>query len=100
MTADVERPDAVGHGRVTVEGVRAIVGGATPHFALQIRDRVKRLIEPLDADDPARREGERAIAQLERLARTGVTSGPVQEHEVPLPSLLLERQHKRSGKPA
>jgi hypothetical protein len=85
-----ERPDrlAPGH-RVTVEDIRELVGPATPHFALQLRDRVARLTEGLTPDDPARLEGERAIAKLERMAREGQTSGHVQEHEVPLPSLQL-----------
>jgi hypothetical protein len=78
-----------GH-RVTVEDIHELVGPATPHFALQLRDRVARLIEGLPADDPARIEGERAIAKLERMAREGQTSGQVQEHELPLPSLQLE----------
>ena len=85
-----ERPDrlAPGH-RVTVEDVRELVGPATPHFALQLRDRVARLIAGLRAGDPARVEGERAIAKLERMARDGQTLGHVQEHELPLPSLQL-----------
>ena len=43
--------------RVTVEDIRALVGAATPHFALQIRDRVRRLIAGLEPDDPARDRG-------------------------------------------
>lgn len=81
---------APGH-RVTVEDVRALVGPATPHFALQIRDRLARLIAGLPPDDPARVEGERGIERLERMAREGQNSGHVQEHEQPLPSLQLER---------
>ncbi len=53
---------------VTVEDIRALAGAATPHFALQVRNRIRRLIDPLPADDPARREGERKIAELEGLA--------------------------------
>lgn len=53
---------------VTAEDVRALVGAATPHFALQVRNRVRRLIEPLPAGHPARLEGERKIAELEDLA--------------------------------
>ena len=85
-----ERPDrlAPDH-RVTVEDVRELVGPATPHFALQLRHRVVRLIGGLPAGDPARVEGERAIAKLERMARDGQTLGHVQEHELPLPSLQL-----------
>jgi hypothetical protein len=76
--------------RVTVEDIQELVGPATPHFALQLRDRVARLIEDLPADDPVRLEGERAIAKLEQMARDGQTAGHVQEHELPLPSLKLE----------
>jgi hypothetical protein len=87
-----ERPDRLAPGRrVTVDDIRELVGPATPHFALQIRDRVARLVEGLEGTDPARLEGERAIARLERLAGEGQASGHVQEHEQPLPSLRLER---------
>ncbi|HWB70063.1 MAG TPA: hypothetical protein VG518_08795 [Solirubrobacterales bacterium] len=58
---------AGGH-RVTPEDVRALAGASTPHFALQVRNRIRRLIEPLEAADPARAEGERKIAELEELA--------------------------------
>jgi hypothetical protein len=86
-----ERPDrlAAGH-RVTVDDVRELVGPATPHFALQIRDRLARLIADLPPDDPARMEGELAIARLERIAHEGQGEGHVQEREQPLPSLRLD----------
>lgn len=53
---------------VTAEDIRALAGASTPHFALQVRNRIRRLIAPLAADDPARLEGERKIAELEDLA--------------------------------
>jgi hypothetical protein len=53
---------------VTVEDVRALTGAATPHFALQVRNRVRRLIEPLPDGNPAKAVGEREIARLEDLA--------------------------------
>jgi hypothetical protein len=53
---------------VSPEEIRALVGASTPHFALQVRNRVRRLIEPLAPDHPARLEGERQIAKLEDLA--------------------------------
>jgi hypothetical protein len=90
--SDAESPELLApEHRVTVEDIRALVGPATPHFALQIRDRVRRLIADLPPDDAARIEGERAIARLERMALEGQNSGHVQEHEQPLPSLRLER---------
>jgi hypothetical protein len=68
--SEAERPDRLADGRrVTVEEIRALAGPATPHFALQIRNRIRRLIEGLGADDPARIEGEREIARLTELAR-------------------------------
>jgi L-lysine 2,3-aminomutase len=67
--SEAESPELLGGGhRVTAEDIRALAGASTPHFALQVRNRIRRLIEPLDADDPARREGERKIAELEELA--------------------------------
>ncbi|MDQ2939663.1 MAG: hypothetical protein M3R23_03935 [Actinomycetota bacterium] len=54
---------------VTVEDVRALTGAATPHFALQVRNRVRRLIEPLPDGHPAKVVGEREITRLEDLAK-------------------------------
>ena len=68
--SEAERPDLLGPSHeVTAEDVRALTGAVTPHFALQVRNRVRRLIEPLPADHPARLVGERKIAELEDLAR-------------------------------
>jgi hypothetical protein len=68
--SEAERPDRLepGH-RITIEDIRALVGPATPHFALQIRNRIRRLIADLPPDDPVRMEGERHIERLEELAR-------------------------------
>jgi len=67
--SEAENPALLSGGhRVSAEDVRALAGASTPHFALQVRNRIRRLIEPLPADDPARREGERKIAELEELA--------------------------------
>jgi hypothetical protein len=65
--SEVERPDRLVR-TVTVEDIRALAGPSTPHFALQVRNRIRRLIEGLPADDPVRREGEIQIARLEELA--------------------------------
>jgi hypothetical protein len=68
--SEAERRDRLEPGRrVTVEDIRALAGPSTPHFALQIRNRVERLIESLPEGDPARSEGERQIARLEQLAQ-------------------------------
>ena len=68
--SEAESPDLLAPDHeVTAEDVRALTGAVTPHFALQVRNRVERLIAPLAPDHPARREGERKIAELEELAR-------------------------------
>ena len=74
--------------RVTVEDVRQLMGASTPHFALQLRNRIRKLIAPLPSDDPARVEGEREIARLERIAFAGEVRGEgLQDGQRPLPSL-------------
>jgi hypothetical protein len=73
---------------VTVEDVRQLMGASTPHFALQIRNRIARLIGGLPPDHPARIEGEREIARLERLGFGGEFRGLQHEDGIePLPSL-------------
>jgi hypothetical protein len=75
---------------VTVEDVRALMGASTPHFALQLRERIANLIDGLPADHPARLEGEREIARLQQLGFSGEVRGnPGEEGERPLPSLDL-----------
>ena len=67
--SEAERPDLLDPShRVTPEDIRALTGAVTPHFALQVRNRVRRLIAGLPEGDPTRRVGEREIARLEDLA--------------------------------
>lgn len=67
--SEAENPELLGGGHEpTAEDVRALAGPSTPHFALQVRNRIRRLIEPLPPEHPARVEGERKIAELEELA--------------------------------
>jgi hypothetical protein len=67
--SESETPELLGDAHeVTPEDIRALAGPSTPHFALQVRNRIRRLIEPLPAGHPARLEGERQIARLEDLA--------------------------------
>jgi hypothetical protein len=62
-------------GEVSVEDVRKLMGASTPHFALQLRERIVKLIAGLPAEHPARLEGMREIARLQRLGLTGETRG-------------------------
>jgi hypothetical protein len=75
---------------VTVEDVRRLMGASTPHFALQLRNRIRNLIVDLPADHPARVEGEREVARLEQLGVSGETRGEAAASgERPLPSLTV-----------
>jgi hypothetical protein len=79
-----------GEHQVSVEDVRQLMGASTPHFALQLRNRIAALIANLPPEHPARIEGEREIARLQRLGFEGETRGEGGElGERPLPSLDL-----------
>jgi hypothetical protein len=77
----------------TVEDVRQLMGASTPHFALQLRNRIRRLIERLPEDHPARREGEREIARLDEVALGAEHRGAAPDD---LPGLPSERLHGRA----
>ena len=66
--SEAENPDRLTR-PVTVGDIRALAGPSTPHFALQVRNRIRRLIENLPETDPVRIEGEKQIARLEELAK-------------------------------
>src|ERR671921_85185 len=85
--AQAEQPERM-HRPVTVDDVRQLMGASTPHFALQLRNRIRTLIAGLPEDDPARRLGELEIARLERLGVTGEIRGEgFQDGQRALPSL-------------
>jgi len=87
--SQAENPDRLRAGRaVTVEDVRQLMGASTPHFALQLRERIRALIRGLPPDHPARLEGEREIVRLDKIAYVGEVRGHVAESGLtPLPSL-------------
>ena len=51
----------------TADDIDALVGPATPHFAFQIRARVREAIADLPENHPVRAYGERQMELLERL---------------------------------
>lgn len=76
---------------VTLDDVRQLMGASTPHFALQLRERIRRLIRGLPPDHPARVEGEREIDRLDELAVDGEVRGEPDIPEMPtLPSVSYE----------
>ena len=62
----------------TIADVDALVGPATPHFAYQIRARVRNLVAELRPDHPTRRYAEEQIDLLDRLghASSKAAEGP------------------------
>ena len=80
---------------VTVEDVRQLMGASTPHFALQLRNRIRTLIRGLPADDPARLLGEQEIARLERLGFNGETRGEPEQQGQRSLRLLSDHEQPR-----
>ena len=66
--SESERAELLSGREITVADIRALAGPATPHFALQIRNRIQRLIAGMPADHPARVEGEVQVGRLTELA--------------------------------
>src|SRR3954466_1903678 len=95
--SEYERPERLAR-EPTVDDGRQLMGASTPHFALQIRNRIRNMISGLAADHPARVAGEREIARLAKIAFGGENRGAAQERERPLPSVTLadERGEPRS----
>jgi hypothetical protein len=89
--SEAEDPALAGASEVTVEDVRRLMGASTPHFALQLRNRIAKLIAGLSPTHPARIEGEREIERLNRLGFTGENRGDGEVDDLdPLPSLIDE----------
>jgi len=84
--SEYESPDRLTR-EPTVEDIRQLMGASSPHFALQIRNRIRNLIDGLEPDHPARVEGEREIARLEQLAVDGEHRGGAVPGERELPSI-------------
>ena len=93
--SEAEDPALISADEVTVEDVRKLMGASTPHFSLQLRNRIAKLIRHLPPDHPARIEGEREIDRLTKLGYTGETRTDVEDADEieplkPLPSLQPE----------
>jgi hypothetical protein len=60
----------------TKDEIDALVGPATPHFAFQLRARVRALVRDLPEDHPVRLYGEE---QMDLLSRLGYASSKAEE---------------------
>ena len=69
----------------TRDDVDALVGPATPHFAFQIRARVRELVSELPADNEVRRYAEQ---QMQRLDDLGYASSKADEGQRESPDRL------------
>jgi len=69
----------------TRDDVDALVGPATPHFAFQIRARVRELVSGLPADNEVRRYAEE---QMKRLDDLGYASSKADEGQRESPDRL------------
>jgi hypothetical protein len=58
----------------TIADIDALVGPATPHFAYQIRARVRELVEDLPEDHPVRRYANEQMELLDRLGYASSTA--------------------------
>jgi hypothetical protein len=69
----------------TIRDIDALVGPATPHFAYQLRARVRELIQDLPTDHEVRRYGEARMELLDRLghASTKAEDSPVESRARP-----------------
>jgi hypothetical protein len=87
--SQAEHPDRLREGReATVDDVRELMGASTPHFALQLRERIRALIRDLPEGQAARVQGEREIRRLNRIAVAGEIRGHAAEPGLkPLPSV-------------
>ena len=67
----------------TIDDIDYLVGPATPHFAYQIRARVRALIRTLPDGHPVRSYGEDKVELLDRLARASskAEEGPLEPPE-------------------
>ena len=69
----------------TRDDIDRLVGPATPHFAYQLRARVRELVQDLPEDDDVRRYGEEQMERLDRLghASSKADEGPRVRRDVP-----------------
>jgi hypothetical protein len=87
----------------TIDDIDYLVGPATPHFAYQLRARVRALIRDLPENHPVRRYGEEKIELLDRLghASSKAEEGPLEPEGRPgwehLPSRAPASRPQPSG---
>ena len=92
--SEYERPDRFGR-EPTVEDVRQLMGASTPHFALQLRNRIRNLIAGLPDGPPRARGGRAGDPPPRPVALGSERRGPIQAHEQGLPSFRGQEPSER-----
>ena len=72
--SEAELPERQGR-PATIDDILELSAAATPHFSLQLRNRIARLIAGLPDDSPVHRFGMREIERLRQLAAAGEQRG-------------------------
>jgi hypothetical protein len=69
----------------TIDDIDELIGPATPHFAYQLRARVRALIRDLPEDHAVRKYGEEQMELLDRLGRASskAEEGPLEPETRP-----------------
>ena len=81
----------------TFDDIEALVGPATPHFAFQLRARVREVIADLPENHPVRKHGEEKMALL---ADLGHASSKAEDDEPELPRRRIGWDEIPSSAPA
>ncbi len=87
--SEFERPERAER-EPTIEDIQQLVSGSTPHFALQIRNRIRHLVEPLPPEHPVRAVGEREMERMDEIAVEGEHRGAEVEDLGEMPSIRRE----------
>jgi hypothetical protein len=83
----------------TKDDVDELVGPATPHFAMQLRARVRALARDLPEDHPVRQYANEKIALLERLAYASSKAEEGPEEPPTRPGWEELPSHARAAEP-
>ena len=86
----------------TLADVDALVGPATPHFAYQLRARVRELVADLPDDHPVRRYAEEQMELLDRLGHASTKADGRRPRAAVAPRLVgaAELRARRRAAPA
>jgi hypothetical protein len=83
----------------SLDDVDELIGPATPHFAMQLRARVRDLVRELPDDHPVKQHANEKIALLERLAHASSKAEEGPEEPPTRPGWEELPSHGRASEP-